>query len=71
MKLIDDGRFYSEVTKRIAVIYHFDDDNWGECDLCGKQRKNTKKLVYEDDEQGLEYCYGSECIKKMKFKKIA
>ena len=70
MKLIDDGRYYSEVVNRYAVMYHFDDDNYGECVLCGKERRNTKKVVFEDDDQGLEYCYGSECIKKMKFKKV-
>ena len=63
-----DGK-YIDMNGRIAWVYHNDVGLAGECCVCGKIRKDPISLVWDDDEQGIEYLYGSECIKRLKLHK--
>lgn len=64
-----EGRYWSEIEQRYCRIYKPPTDTRIECLYCGKDRKNGWALVWEDDEDNLEYTYGTTCIKKLKLKK--
>lgn len=62
------GRYWSIKLKTNVDLYkpqHSD-----VCMDCGKFCSNPIAFVREDDEDGLEYIYGKECIKKYKLVEI-
>lgn len=66
-----EGRYLSRKENRYCWIY----ENWKdakhyvcECDICKKLTKHPISLMWEDDEQNLEWSYGSDCIKDLKLK---
>lgn len=62
-----EGRYFSKTLNTYVQIYSILPK--GECMECGKMCKNPVAFVREDDEDGLEYLYGSECIKKLVLKR--
>ncbi len=60
---VKDGRHYSASEKRYCWTYRMKSPQ--ECQKCGKICKDPVSLIWEDDEQNLEYLYGPECIKSL------
>lgn len=60
-----DGRYFSKTENRFCWVYHHE-GHIIECDICGKVGNNLNSVVWEDDEQHIEWNYGNECIKKLK-----
>lgn len=64
------GYYYSEAFKcRVHILKESYPYPYIDCCCCGKPIKTLYSVVPESD--GLDYCYGSECIKKIGLKKAA
>lgn len=61
-------RYYCEALNQYAVMYKIPHREY--CHKCGKLVNEPTAFVFEDDPDGLEHIYGSDCIKMFKFKKV-
>ena len=64
------GMYYSQTENRIAYLYEQPREVTLTCDCCGRDVPHPTCCVWEDDDEGIEYVYGIECIKMFKFKRI-
>lgn len=63
------GKYFSEKLNDYVWIYKEEfEDEFTECSCCGKRVKSYYSLQIDSDEQGIEYIYGSACIKNLKLR---
>lgn len=62
-----EGNYYSKKWNTKITVYPMPFSC--ECSMCGKVRKNLTAVVRWDDEQHLEYVFGSECLKSLQIVK--
>lgn len=56
--------FNSDVWLQVTKYTH----NYDICECCGKPLKTVYSITPECD--GVEYLYGSECVKKLRLRKV-
>ena len=64
MTLKENCNYYSEELGTRIFLYK--QHMIQQCDCCGKVGKNHWNFTRYDDEESLEYTYGTECIKKIR-----